>query len=114
MLMESASGGNMENKSNETYLLLSGMKVINEHGTFYFSEPGNWVDYAGRPVHHKLHREDGPAVMYNNTGIILFYRYGKLHCETGPAVYHEDGTTQWYHNGWPVDPWTKYQPTHTT
>ena len=35
---------------DKTYLVLTGMKVTNENGTFYFSEPGNWIDNEGEPT----------------------------------------------------------------
>ena len=55
-----------------TYRELTGMKVTNEEGTFYFSEPGNWIDENGMPIYEKLHRTDGPAIELSNRTKIWF------------------------------------------
>lgn len=34
----------------------------------------------------QLHRLDGPAVMWSNTGDQMWYAYGELHRIDGPAV----------------------------
>jgi len=45
----------------------------------------------------KLHREDGPAVIYAS-GAQKWYQNDKLHLEDGPAIIHADGTQFWYLN----------------
>ena len=44
------------------------------------------------------HREDGPAVEYND-GEKAWYLNGKCHREDGPAVEDTDGYKEWYLNG---------------
>ena len=46
----------------------------------------------------KLHREDGPAVIYPD-GTQYWFISGKLHRENGPAVIYPDGRQYWYING---------------
>lgn len=46
----------------------------------------------------KLHRDDGPAVVYPKVGF-EWYRDGKLHRDDGPAVQHPGGSVEWWHNG---------------
>jgi hypothetical protein len=43
----------------------------------------------------ELHREDGPAVEYED-GTREWWLNGKLHREDGPAVEEADGTRWWY------------------
>jgi hypothetical protein len=50
---------------DETAMLLSGQMVRNEYGTFYFDQPGVWVDKDGWPDYTRLHRIDGTAVIYS-------------------------------------------------
>jgi hypothetical protein len=45
----------------------------------------------------KLHREDGPAVIYPD-GSQYWYLSGDLHREDGPAVIYPDGTKKWFLN----------------
>jgi hypothetical protein len=45
-----------------------------------------------------LHREDGPAVIWNN-GNEEWFNNGKPHRENGPAVVHIDGFKEWWFNG---------------
>ena len=80
-----------------TYKLLTGEIVKNDYGTFYFIEPGNWIDSDGYPILEKLHREDGPAID-NANGHEEWYRNGKPHREDGPAVEQPDGTKLWWLN----------------
>jgi len=47
---------------------------------------------------YRLHREDGPAVLYPN-GTKKWYQEGNLHREDGPAVEYCDGRTEWWVNG---------------
>jgi len=46
---------------------------------------------------HKLHRIDGPAVVYPD-GEKRWYQNGKLHRIDGPAIEYSDGTKHWYQN----------------
>jgi hypothetical protein len=46
----------------------------------------------------KLHREDGPAVIYPN-GTKVWLLNDKLHREDGPAYIGSDGRQEWYLNG---------------
>ena len=59
---------------------------IDEHGT------QRWYK------NDKLHRTDGPAVLYTN-GTQYWYQNGKLHRTDGPSVIYEDGTQRWNKNG---------------
>ena len=81
-----------------TYKLLTSEVVKNHKGTFYFIEPGNWIDRHGYPIIEKLHREDGPAVEYIG-GSKKWYLNGKRHRNDGPAVEWSDGSKYWYLNG---------------
>ena len=46
----------------------------------------------------KLHREDGPAIVYSN-GSKSWWVDGQLHREDGPAIERSRGTKKWYING---------------
>jgi len=46
----------------------------------------------------QLHREDGPAIEYDN-GTKYWYRNGRLHREDGPAVEYVNGCGEWWVNG---------------
>ena len=83
---------------DETYLVLSGMKVTNNRGTFYFSKPGNWIDKDGSPIYEKLHRLDGPAVEFGD-GTKWWFINGKQHRHDGPAVEWPNGTKFWWIDG---------------
>ena len=83
---------------DDTYPALNGMKVTNNRGTFYFSEPGNWIDEDGWPIYEKLHREDGPAAEKAD-GTKWWYVNGKLHREDGPAIEEAIGSKYWYVDG---------------
>jgi hypothetical protein len=48
-------------------------------------------------LNDKLHREDGPAVVYPN-GAKEWWLNGKRHREDGPAIEKSDGTKYWYLN----------------
>lgn len=43
-----------------------------------------------------LHREDGPAIEYNN-GDKSYYINGKLHREDGPAIIRDNHAEIWHH-----------------
>lgn len=49
-------------------------------------------------VFGRLHRTDGPAVIYAN-GNESWYYWGKLHREGGPAVIGSNGEERWYRHG---------------
>ena len=44
------------------------------------------------------HRDDGPAIEYDN-GDLYWYQNGELHREDGPAMVDADGTKEWYLHG---------------
>ena len=46
----------------------------------------------------KLHRDNGPAIM-NNNGYIAWYKNNKLHRDDGPAIIITNGSKIWYKNG---------------
>ena len=46
----------------------------------------------------KYHREDGPAVIFEN-GTKKWYRNGRLHREDGPAIEYAHGEVVYYLNG---------------
>ena len=52
-----------------------------------------WYNKKGQ-----FHREDGPAVEYDN-GTKCWHINGKSHREDGPAVEFADGDKHWYING---------------
>ena len=60
---------------------------INEDGTRI------WLNDNGG-----LHREDGPALIYNY-GSKFWYLDGERHRENGPAIIYESGEKRWYING---------------
>ena len=57
----------------------------------------------------KLHREDGPAVEWND-GTKAWYRNGHRHREDGPAIEYSNGDTSWYLNGkfFKFDQWCQH------
>ena len=55
----------------------------------------------GTKLHYKddkLHREDGPAVVYWN-GTVEYWVEGKLHREDGPAIIYSTGDAEYWING---------------
>lgn len=48
-------------------------------------------------LNNVLHREDGPAVVYDDDGKHWFIN-GKPHRLDGPAIERADGTVSWYMN----------------
>ena len=46
----------------------------------------------------KLHREDGPAIVYKD-GTEKWYQNGILHREEGPAIIYRNGTKIWFKQG---------------
>ncbi len=84
---------------DDTAMLLSGQMVRNKHGTFYFDQPGVWVDEDGWPKQEQLHRTDGPAVDYANVDRQEWYVNGRRHRSDGPAVIGAGGIQMWYLDG---------------
>lgn len=90
-----------ENGENEYYVFgervpeeefLSGSVKINDgRGT-------TWVQTNHGSPSIRYHRENGPAVIWNN-GSEYWYREGKIHREDGPAIKHSDGTVEYALNG---------------
>ena len=50
-----------------------------------------------------LHREDGPAIIFPQSGI-RWYQFGKRHREDGPAVEYPNGDKEWWLNGVEYEP----------
>jgi hypothetical protein len=48
-----------------------------------------------------LHREDGPAIEFNN-GCQFWFINGKLHRDNGPAIVDNDELMQYWLNGEPA------------
>ena len=46
----------------------------------------------------QLHRDEGPAIVYND-GTENLYQNGNLHREDGPAVTYKHGPKIWYKHG---------------
>ena len=62
---------------------------VNDNDTkFYYSDRKMTI----------LHREDGPAIEYDNGGKSWWFN-GKRHREDGPAIEWYDGYKGWYING---------------
>ena len=51
----------------------------------------------------KLHRLDGPAVIYKN-GSKAWYQYGKRHRKDGPAVFAQGISYEYWLRGQPLEP----------
>lgn len=47
----------------------------------------------------KLHREDGPAITWTETGKCSWYLEGLLHRDNGPAMTAHDGSEYWFQYG---------------
>jgi hypothetical protein len=82
---------------DDTAMVLSGQLVFSEMATFYFDKPGNWIE-EGWPVYERLHRLDGPAIIWHN-GDLDWYLNGRRHREDGPARIWSDGTQEWWIEG---------------
>ena len=50
---------------------------------------------------NKLHREEGPAIIYKN-GIIWWMNDGKLHRENGPAIINKKELIEYWIYGQPA------------
>lgn len=67
---------------------------------FYKKYPHREMDRWGNVRWYKdgkFHREDGPAIEYNN-GTKHWYQHGKLHREDGPAITADCGNEEWWLN----------------
>lgn len=73
------------------------VKLIHEDPDITITRFGDRVEYR-RISDFRLHREDGPAVKFDN-GESRWYFNGKLHREDGPAFIENDGSKYWYLNG---------------
>jgi len=58
-----------------------------------------WERWEWKNSRGQLHREDGPAIEYDN-GDKLWFLNGKCHREGGPAIEYDNGDKEWYLNGW--------------
>ena len=73
-----------DNKNKEPYINMVS-RVLDPRGQRWY-------------LNGKLHREDGPAIIFNN-GTQEWWLNGKLHREDGPAVEFLGGHRGWYKNG---------------
>ena len=91
------------------------MRVVEEHrdeegrrhredGPAVVWDDGTEVWYR----HGQWHREDGPAVVYSD-GSEYWYRHGQRHREDGPAIVWPDGTEVWYLLGTRVKPFNEVE-----
>jgi hypothetical protein len=72
---------------------------IEDYGEYFRQTSGNKYWY----LHGKLHREDGPAVIYSD-GDQFWYRHGQQHREDGPAAIYTHGAKYWCLNGVDMSP----------
>jgi hypothetical protein len=63
----------------------------------YYKQRGLNIDRTEYLKNWKLHRVDGPAIVWNN-GMVAYYINGKLHRDDGPAFISEN-QKGWYING---------------
>jgi len=76
-------------------------KTVNQYLLEAVQPDGPIIDAYGNKRWRKdgkLHREDGPAVEWDN-GSKEWFIDGKLHREDGPAVVWANGDKEWYING---------------
>ena len=66
---------------------------MKEYKVKVYSDRTEWFNLEG-----KLHREDGPAVEWND-GDKEYYINGECHRENGPAIEWASGTKSYYING---------------
>jgi hypothetical protein len=59
-------------------------------------------------LHARIHRTDGPAVIYKNGTKCWYYR-GAFHRTDGPAVEYANGDIEWWLDGYWIsfDTWLK-------
>lgn len=77
--------------------------------TIYYTKEGKFsTDFREDVPHDKLHREDGPAVIYSYYGRKGWYINGKCHRENGPAITDDNTLALWVLNNkiiWNVREW---------
>ena len=61
--------------------------VLGEHGSICWYKNG------------LLHREDGPAISWEDNHYAAWYQHGVFHRENAPAVIDEDGHEEWWVKG---------------
>ena len=61
------------------------------------SEINKYDNKVWKLLNGKCHREDGPAIEYND-GSKAWFINGKLHREDGPAIEYSNGAKSWYLN----------------
>jgi antitoxin component YwqK of YwqJK toxin-antitoxin module len=75
------------------------MNVLEEHSVIKIDWYSSEFNIQGPAILYvrngKLHREDGPAVEYEN-GDKYWYIDGELHREDGPAVINANGSLYWF------------------
>jgi len=65
----------------------------------YYTKEGKFEAIGYFEISYKnLHREDGPAVIWDN-GDKEWYKEGKLHRVKGPAIKRKNYSKEWYVNG---------------
>jgi len=64
------------------------------------NERTEFPDRVEYRLYGKLHREDGPAIIWAN-GDKEWYINDKLHREDGPAIESANGDKKWFLNGKP-------------
>ena len=69
---------------------------MNKEQFIHIDEDGDKLYYSDREM-TVLHREDGPAVEYED-GYKEWWLNGKLHREDGPAAKYADGSKAWFLN----------------
>jgi hypothetical protein len=81
-------------RNGDEYWELPNGKMHREDGpaVVYFDGDKEWW------INGKLHRKNGPAVEINN-GDEEWWLDGKLHREDGPAIEYSGGSKSWYLNG---------------
>jgi hypothetical protein len=66
--------------------------ILRKNGVFRDNESASYF------LNGRLHREDGPAIEYNN-GDKFWCLNGRLHREDGPAIEYSNGDKYWYNFG---------------
>jgi len=66
--------------------------------TTYYTKEGKFKVHSGYISYDKLHRLDGPAIIFSS-GTKKWWVNGKKHRLDGPAVTTNLGTKQWWVNG---------------
>jgi hypothetical protein len=78
----------------------TGITTIHRNGDFW------------RYLNGKLHREDGPAVIFADQGYKAWWVHDVRHREDGPALIHTNGANEWWLHGKPLsfDDWLEQTP----